>query len=185
MASSIAFTACDDDWSTTPLPPQGNTPTEVLVSLEYAFNNRDIDTLGAALADDFTFHFDPLDVGYDVDGYIIPDSWGRDDFLAACGNMLENAYSIESEIASESIDDPDEGIDEFTAYTILVRFSVKVDAQNGYWAQDVCDFRFVDKNEDGTDNWVISDWWDDFLYRTFESPIHVSLGWILARYYKP
>jgi len=181
----LSFTACDDAGMPAPLSPNGNTPGQVLMSLENAFNDRDIDILGAALTSDFTFHFDPLDVGYDVGGYIMPDSWSRGDFLAACGNMFENAQSIDAEIEFESVDDPDDGIDEFTAYTILVRLYVEEDEQNDYLAQDPCDFRFVDRGADGTDNWVISDWWDDFLYGTLESPVHVSLGWILASYYKP
>jgi hypothetical protein len=178
-----SFTACDDGGTTT--PPLGNTPAQVLISLANAFNDRDIDVLGAALANDFTFHFDPLDVGYEVGDYIMPDSWSRGDFLAACGNMFENAQSIDAEIEFEYVDNPDDGIDEFTAYTILVRLYVEEDAQNNYLAQDPCDFRFVDRGADGTDNWMISDWWDDSLYGTSESPVHVSLGWILASYYEP
>lgn len=150
------FIACDDGGTT----PTGNTPAHVLRSLIYAFNNRDAEMLDRALSDDFTFHFDPSDVGSDMGGYVIPDSWGRDEHLATCGNMFEQAYSIDFSVGYETIGSPDKGADEFDASKVLIRLLVMIDSVNGFLAQGFCNFKLVDENPGGTDNWVITDWWD-------------------------
>ena len=180
VAVLLTFTACDE--KETPLvPPPGNTPAHVLRSLIYAFNNRDVETLDRALADDFTFHFDPNDVGNDMDGYIIPDSWGRDDHLTACGNMFEQAYSIDFDVVYETIGNPDDGADEFDASKVQIRLLIMVDAMNGFLGQGPCNFKLVNESLDGNNNWVISDWWDYTAHHgTFESAAPSSLGSILA-----
>ncbi len=178
IAVLLSFTACDDDGTT---PTLGNTPAQVLRSLIYAFNNGDIETLDGALADDFTFHFDPINVGTVIGDYVIPDSWGREDFITACGNMFTEAYSIDLDVAYESIGGPEDGATEFTARDVYVRLLVMVDSTNGFIGDGFCDFRFVNESADGTGNWVISDWWDYTAARgTYESSVDTSLGLILA-----
>jgi hypothetical protein len=176
----LAFTACDDEGTT---PTAGNTPAHVLRSLIYAFNNRDAEMLDRALSDGFAFHFDPSDIGDEVGGYTIPDSWGRDDHLTACGNMFEQAYSLDFDVGYELVGDPDEGANEFTAYEVQIRLLIMVDPVNGFLAQGFCDFRLIDENPEGTAFWVITDWWDNTaLDGTFELAVEHSFGSILAMY---
>ena len=178
IAVLLSFTACDDEGTT---PTLGNTPAQVLRSLIYAFNSCNIETLDAALADDFTFHFDEDDIGNVIGDYVIPATWDREDFLAACGNMFTEAYSIDLDVAYESIGGPEDGATEFTARDVYVRLLVMVDATNGFRGQGYCDFRFVNEGADGTDDWLITDWWDYTAARgTYESSVDTSLGLILA-----
>jgi hypothetical protein len=180
VAILLSFTACDDAGTT---PISGNTLAQVLRSLIYAFNSRDIDTLGNALANDFTFYFDPNDVGSDVGSYIIPDSWGREDMLAVCENMYDVAYHIDFDVEYETVAGPDDGVGESTANDVQVRLLVMIDATNGYLAQGFCDFRFVNECGDGAASWVITDWWDKTAARgTYESAEVESLGRILASF---
>jgi hypothetical protein len=176
----LAFIGCNEE-GTTPTP--GNTPAYVLRSLIYAFNNRDAEMLDLALSDDFTFHFDPRDVGNDMGGYMIPDSWGRDSHLAACGNMFEQAYSIDFDVVYETIGNPDDGADEFDASKVKIRLLIMVDPLNGFLAEGFCDFKLVNENLGGTDNWVVTDWWDYTAHHgTLGLTRESSLGSILAMY---
>jgi hypothetical protein len=177
----LSFTACDDGGTTTPLPPPGYTPAQVLRSLIYAFNSRDIETLDGALAEDFTFYFDPKDVGTVIGDYTIPPIWGRDEHLTACGNMYDLAFDIDFVISTEFVAEPDEDATEFMAGDVYVQLLVMVDAQSGYIASGSCDFRFANEGADGTDNWVVTDWWDKTAAGgMYESATPASLGNILA-----
>jgi hypothetical protein len=176
----LSFTACDDG-TTTPLPPPGNTPAQVLRSLIYAFNSRDIETLDAALAEDFTFHFDPNDVGKQVGDYTIPESWGKEEFLEAVGNLFLEAYDIQMDINTSNVGTPDEDDTTYSAQDVEVNL---LDATNGFIGDGFCDFAFVNEGANGADDWVISDWWDKTGYGgTFESVGMWSLGKILAWFY--
>jgi hypothetical protein len=176
----LAFTACDDGGTT---PTAGNTPAHVLRSLIYAFNNRDAEMLDRALSDDFTFHFDPYDVGSDIGGYTIPDSWGRDEHLTASGNMFEQAYSIDFNVGYETIGNPDKGADEFDASKVQILLLVMVDPVNGFLGQGPCNFKLVNESLDSTDTWVITDWWDYTAHHgTLGLTEESSLGSILVMY---
>jgi hypothetical protein len=176
FGAMLSFTACDDAGTTT--PPLGNTPAQILEALERAFQERDAELLDGLLDYGFTFHFDPRDVGTEVGDYTIPDSWDEEDFLAVCGNMITEAYSIDISIITSQVDDPDEGITEFTATDVQVRLLVMIDAVSGCLAQGFCDFGFVNDDSAGYDDWTIIDWWD----RTSEGLW--SLGLILVQYYE-
>jgi hypothetical protein len=177
----MSFTACDD--GTTPI--LGNTPAAVLGSIEEAFNSRDIDGLARCLAEDFTFHFDPDDVGTIIGDYTIPATWGREDFLGACGSMFDNAYSIDFDVEYETVAEPDGGITEFTVEDVWVYLLVLVAPQNGFVAQGPCDFRFLNEGANGTEVWIITDWWDKTSpLGTFASPTPKSVGIILANFYQ-
>jgi hypothetical protein len=181
VAILLSFTACDDAGTTT--PPLGNTPAQVLRSLIYAFNSRDIDTLDTALADDFTFYFDPNDVGNIIGDYEIPFSWGREDMLTACGNMYDLAYHIDFDVEYETVTEPDDGATEYVASNVYIDILVMVDSQNGYVASGPCDFGFENSGYAGYDDWVITDWWDrTSSYGTLVSPSPSSLGRILAAF---
>jgi len=178
-ASLLSFTACDDDGSTT--PTLGRTPAQVLEALERAFQDRDAELLGQLLDAGFTFYFDPNDVGTDVGDYTIPAMWGREDMLTACGNMITEAYSIDIKLTSTQIEDPAEGSTEYMAYNVQIHLCVMFDATNGAIAQGFCDFRFVNDDSAGYDDWTIIDWWDKTAVSgTFSVDEPSSLGSVLA-----
>ncbi|MCP4231482.1 MAG: hypothetical protein GY771_15220 [bacterium] len=95
-----------------------DTPEECIYNLEYSFDNTDIGLYEAVLSRDFTFYFNPSDVGRDVDGYIIPDSWSYEEDWAATNNMYNNAYSIDLNLAEERVGNPPFGVTEYTAPNI-------------------------------------------------------------------
>jgi hypothetical protein len=175
----LSFTACDDGG--TP-PILGNTPAAVLGSIEEAFNSRDIDGLAGCLADDFTFHFDPNDIGSQIGDYTIPDTWGKEEFLGAVGKMFDEAYDIQMDINTSNVGTPDDNDIEYFAQDVEVNLLVMVDATNGFLADGVCDFEFVDAGSGAPDNWVLRNWRDrtwptDSGGRTVN---RASVGFILA-----
>lgn len=160
---------------------EGRPPAGTLKALEKSFNARDIDLFKDVLAPEMIFHFDPQDVGDDVGGFIIPETWGYNDIVSAVGNMFDQVYSIDFSVSTADVGDPDEGADEFTAKDVQVRLLVMIDPTNGYLAQGFCAFRFVNAGTGDNDDWVISDWWDyTAVGGVHELPESVSLGIILA-----
>ncbi|UCE26436.1 MAG: hypothetical protein JSW52_08780 [Candidatus Coatesbacteria bacterium] len=179
----LSFTACDNGGSTT--PTFGNTPAQVLEALERAFRDRDAELLDGLLDTDFTFHFDENDIGKDVGGYTIPESWDKENFLAACEKMFDDAYSIDLTVSTENVGEPDDGATAFTAENVPVNLLVMVDATNGYLAAGFCDFVFVNDDSAGYDDWSISDWWDKTAGGgTLSITGYESLGVILANFYE-
>jgi hypothetical protein len=174
-----AITACDDEGTTTPPPPLDlKEPAKTLEAVERAFNESDSDDLGLCLADAFTFYFDEGDVGGGPGDYVIPESWGKEEFLEAVGNMFAEAYSIDMDIDTSKVCTPGEGDTEYLARDVEVKLLVMVDVTNGYLAHGFCDFGFAKDMSGGYDNWRIKDWWD----RTSEGL--ESLGLALAWYYE-
>ncbi len=174
--------ACDDITT-----PDGNTPAYVLELLEESFNRQGISVLDGVLSTDFVFYFDPKDVGKDVGGFIIPLSWNRDDHMTACGNMFEQAYSINFNINTTLVEDPEEGATTFEANDVPIRIVVMVDATNGFLADGFCDFELTNDDSAGYDDWKVSKWYDDTSPRVStglsSTGVPSSLGSILARYY--
>jgi hypothetical protein len=180
VAILLSFTACDDDGSTTPTPPPLDLtePANTLEAVEQAFNDSDSDNLASCLADGFTFYFDKDDIGGGPGGLIIPETWGKEEFLKAVGNMFTEAYSIDLTVVTVNVGDPEDGAIEFTAEDVHINLLVMVDATNAFLANGFCDFRFIKDASGGYDNWRIIDWRD----RTSEGLW--SLGLILAQYYE-
>jgi len=99
--TSLIFTiSCLDEY----VPPRISldSPEDTLRTFVYAFNHFNepdaIKILASTLSDDFHFYFDPKDIGKEKNGYIIPESWNKDEFLSACQNMFNDAYSIHLDI---------------------------------------------------------------------------------------
>ncbi|UCE26437.1 MAG: hypothetical protein JSW52_08785 [Candidatus Coatesbacteria bacterium] len=179
LASLFAFTACEDG-GTTPLPPPSldlTEPAKTLEAVEQAFNEKDLDDLALCIADTFTFHFDEDDIGGGPGDFIIPETWGKEEFLKAVGYMFADAYSIDMDIDTSNVGDPEEGATEFTAENVLIELLVMVDATNGFLARGFCDFGFAKDTSGGYDNWRITDWWD------YISDGPSSIGSILAWFY--
>jgi hypothetical protein len=182
FAAIFSFTACDEEGSTT--PTLGRTPAQVLGALERAFQERDAELLGGLIDTDFTFYFARVDIGTVVDGYEIPPTWGREDMLAACGNMITEAYSIDISIAISQVGDPEEGSTEYVANNVCIDLLVMFDATSGARTTGFCYFGFVNDDSAGYDDWVITDWWDKTaFYGTYGlENEEKSLGTILAMF---
>ena len=181
LAFLLSFTACDETVGTDDgWPPSW--PAGVLGLIENSFNERVINDLEYCLGAEFTFYFDEDDVGKDSGGYTIPESWGRDKFLEVAQKMFDEAYSIQMEINTSNVGTPDDDDVIYSAGDVEVRLLVFVDATNGFLADGVCDFEFVDKGSGAPDNWVIRNWQD----RTWppgsggRNVTPASVGFILA-----
>ncbi len=161
---------------------QGVTPTERIYNVELSFNARDVTLFERQLTDDFTFYFNENDVGNDVNGYIIPESWNRDDISRAVDNLLELAHDVNLQLPEEDVGTPPEGATTYTADNIAVSLLVMVDENNGFIAnKGMLEFTFENTPVSGIDQWSIIEW-KDFTYakKGVES---TSFGDILAAFY--
>jgi hypothetical protein len=177
----LFFNACEDGGTTQPPPP----PYEIISlieSIELSFNTRDIDDLKMCLASDFVFYFDPKDVGDEPGDYIIPETWGKEEFLEAVGNMFAEVYSIDMDIDTSNVGTPGEDDTTYSAENVEVSLLVMIDPVNGCLAHGLCNFRFAKVTSGGYDNWRIEDWWD-YTHVYSESDNRASIGWILAYFY--
>jgi hypothetical protein len=147
--------ACDDT-----ITPQGNTPSYVLELVEESFNRQGISVLDGVLSTDFVFYFNPIDVGDDVEGFTIPESWDRDSHMRACDNMFSQAYSINFSIDTTGIEEPEGGATTFAASDIWIVITVMINSLNGFQAEGPCDFEFVNDTSAGYDDWKVNAWYD-------------------------
>lgn len=142
-------------------PPGLDSPGGVVEYIEDAYTTRDIEDYKECLSSNFTFYFNPLDVGKPVGDYIIEDSWGYDDEISAIENMFDQAYDIDIELVSEQVGDPEPNDDKYTAYNVQITLLVMVDATNGFRANGFVDFEFESYNgEKGEKLWRVLNWWD-------------------------
>jgi hypothetical protein len=165
----------------------GATPAECIYNLELSFNARDISIFEKQLAPDFTFWFSPLDVGHDVNGYIIPSSWGYDHMRRAVWNIIrpydqEGGYDVAMQLPENDVGTPPEGATTYTAENIGISLLVMVDEDNGFIANmGTLEFAFEKANNGSEDYWRITDWRDfTYMKKGVES---ADLGMILATFY--
>jgi hypothetical protein len=164
-----------------PEVPAMTEPKYVLANVEKAFNERDEDLLNECLQADFKFYFDAGDVGRNPPGseYLIPESWSKGEFTAACGNMFDKAYSISLSIPRDKIGKPKEGVTYFDVKKNPLDIVVMVNELSGYQAnQGYCDFGFG-RQADG--KWRMANWYDHTGADYGDSP--ATLGKILALYH--
>ena len=148
--------ACEDS-----VGPGGNSPAYVLELVEESFNRRAVSVLDGVLSDDFIFYFNPNDVGDTIGEFVIPASWGREDHMAACSNMFDLVYSINSIIDTTDVENPEEGATTFDANQVPVQVLVMVDSVNGFATHGFFDFKLVYDDSAGYDDWKVSEWYDD------------------------
>jgi hypothetical protein len=141
-------------------PPGLDTPARVVEAIEVAYNIRDIEDYKVCLSPNFTFYFDRSDVGEDVGGYTIPDSWGYDDEVDAVKNMFGELYSIELSLDSSNIVDPGSSDTVFYADNVQIKLLVMIDSVNGYLAQGFVDFNFESYTSPKGKLWRVKDWSD-------------------------
>jgi hypothetical protein len=139
--------------------PNLTSPTETLREFMNAHNHYQeplaYSYLKQTVNSDFTFYFDPKDISKKTpNGYLIPDHWGRDEFLQVCKNMFDKAYSISFAIAGldEGLGEP-QG-DEFTANDVQINIILYIDQSHGYQAIGQVDWKF---NKDSDNKWRISE----------------------------
>jgi len=175
--------ACKDDTIT----PNGNTPAYVLELVEESFNRQGISVLDGVLSTDFVFYFDPNDVGTNIGDFSIPVSWDRDSHMEACGNMFEHAYSIDFNIVTTGIEDPEEGTTTFVANNVWIDIIVMIDPGFGYGPEGFCDFGFTNDTSAGYDDWKVNAWYDKTAVAgsagLSSNTMSASLGVILAMFY--
>lgn len=160
LVSVLVALSCKDPVSPDPVYFPAS-PEECVYYLEKAFNSRDIVMFKAILTPDFTFWFNPIDVGSDVHGYIIPASWDYDEENRAIGNMYRTAYDISMQLPENDIGTPPEGATEYTASDIGVSLVVMENEENGFIAnRGTLEFTFEKTNNGGEYYWRLTDWKD-------------------------
>ncbi len=141
---------CGDDEVDTPYHYSFKTPTDTLLTFRDAINFRDVDDayyrLEETIHSEFTFHFDPKDVGEEVPGtgYIIPESWNRGEFLKACDSMLLNAYSIDIKFPDldDGLGDPGND-DSYTVEGLRIYCIAMLSSYYGCLAEGTVDIGFI------------------------------------------
>ena len=105
-----------------------------------------IDDLNITLSDYLIFYPEPDDIGKKIpDGYIIPNSWDKNEFLKLTDSMLKNAYSINLSVSGYENGSYNQSN---TSYLCITDFdlSVYVSSSDNYeakgqveWILDLCD----------------------------------------------
>ena len=165
----------------------GATPAECIGNVELSFNDRDISIFEIQLASDFTFSFNPNDVGEEVNGYIIPETWDYNHIKRAVSNLFRpsaegGAYDISLQLPENDVGEPPEGATEYTAPDIQLSLLVMFDANSGLIAnKGTLTFSFMNIPAGETDQWFITGL-EDYTYAS-KGVESASLGEILANFY--
>jgi hypothetical protein len=186
----IAFLAlaCGEEEVTGPQEPDRYMPTSpanVLKNVELAFDNRDINLLTAMLSTEFVFYFDPRDVGRNIGGYIIPESWSYDEFRDAAANLFSRAYSINLTIDVGHVGEPAPGKKSYNAPDVKTSLLVMVDDVSGFLGEGFGDYGFeIYRGKTGREFWRLIKWADHRYRGGDASPANkvASVGIILAYY---
>ncbi|MEE9457416.1 MAG: hypothetical protein V3W11_09740 [bacterium] len=154
----LGTAACSDE-EVTPAergPYDATEPKYVLANVELAFNRGDVNLLSNCLADDFVFYFDVYDTGKKVDGYTIPTSWTREEFLTAAGNLFAETYNILLTNHWRGIRTPARSETSHFADDVALEIVVMLDAINGYTLEDgMCDY---ESTREPAQKWYLYKW---------------------------
>jgi len=175
------FLGCGEEEETPvgPGPYTMNEPKYVLANVEMAFNGYETGLLDKCLADTFLFYFDPNDVGQKANGYVMPGSWARVDFLQAARNMFARAQRISLNNNWRAVGSPDPNETFYVAYAVPLKIVVVVDANKSYVLDDgTCDYEF---EKDADETWHVVNWRDRSRASGCIGPL--TLGRILAKFY--
>ncbi|MGD8717659.1 MAG: hypothetical protein PVH29_02445 [Candidatus Zixiibacteriota bacterium] len=180
----MAFTAgCfDDPPEEVKERPAATSPVKVLTYVCWSFGHRDLSLLEDSLGPAFVFYFDPEDVGQNPPGginYVIPECWRREEFLNAVGNMYDRAYSIDLDIKTDGVGEPNPGAETFVAEEVPISLLLMIDELNGYIADGENCFEFEEyENKNGESCWCLAAWRDDGTHGGL-----VTFGRILTIYH--
>ncbi|MCX7020873.1 MAG: hypothetical protein NTW26_01105 [bacterium] len=157
------------------------TVLETLNKFMDVWNSGDVDAYESLLTDDFTFYFDPRDVGY----HDIPESWGLVDEMTAYNNLFDavGAENVQVQLDLDGVTEPEEGAETYKVenieYDVLV-FDENADPEPiMYLATGLLDMELM--KVDG--EWVIINWWDKASLR-LPGVEECTWGEIKALYYK-
>ncbi|HUT97880.1 MAG TPA: hypothetical protein VM054_02235 [bacterium] len=121
------------------------------------WNDGDMDTYRVLLdEDEFTFYFDPQDVG---GGHDIPPSWGYTEEITAVTNLFNavGAENVDVQLDLSEVTEPEEGVETYKVENIEYEVRVHVEEEDIiYPANAYLDMEFT--KVDG--RWVITEWWD-------------------------
>jgi len=151
------------------------TVLETLNKFMDVWNSGDVDVYESLLTDDFTFYFDPWDVGGDI-----PFSWGFDEEITAFNNLFDavGAENVDVELDLEGVTEPEEGAVTYTVENIPYTLHVTVpDDDIIYLAQAHLNMELTMVD----DEWVITEWWDRVSWRLLGS--ETTWGAIKANFY--
>jgi hypothetical protein len=149
-------------------------PKFVLANAALAFDRPEPQLLEAATGEGFVFRFAPEDVGRELaNGYVIPATWARADFLSAAANLtgVVRYASLKypwDGIGSPGVDDVEYGAE------LTLTFTVAADEARTYRADGTAAFEFRREN---AAKWALTAWRDG-TYE--ESASHPSVGRLLA-----
>lgn len=142
------------------------------------WNDGDVDTYEGLLdEDDFTFYFDPSDVG--GGGGDIPISWGFDEEITAYTNLFDAVGdgNIDVELDFSDVTEPADGVDIYKVEEIP--YSLRVVTEELILLGEAhLDIQL--EKMDG--EWFITDWWDRISWR-LPCGEECSWGAIKAYYY--
>jgi hypothetical protein len=189
LLTAALLLACGDG-GTTPAPtiPTGVSPESCMSAIMISWYAQNYGAFKPYLAHNFTFYFNPHDVGTSVGSYTLPASWTYAQMCDAVFTMLANAYSIDMHIPGSSIGTPGDADNNWRAERIPLTLTVMTDAHNGFRVgAGCCHYSFARYTEDGKYQWYLKGWWD---FTSATAPAAdvpgvepTSLGRILARYY--
>lgn len=189
LAAALALfgLACSDEEEPAPPPKQfePSSPVNVLKNVELSFDRRDANLLSAMLGPGFVFHFDPRDVGRDIGGYIIPESWPYDEFREAAANLFSRAHSINLTIDVGHVGEPAPGKKSYSAPDIETSLLVMVDESSGLLGDGSGDYEFeIYQSKTGGEFWHLTTWADQRYRGGDAAPANevASVGIILAYY---
>jgi hypothetical protein len=154
----LGAAGCGDEEVTSPEPgPYDATePKFVFANVELAFNRGDVNLLSNCLAGDFVFYFDVNDIGQKVNGYTIPTSWTREEFLTAAGNLFAETYNISLTNHWRGIRTPGRSETSHFAGNVALEIVVMLDAINGYTLEEgVCDY---ESTMEPAQKWYLYKW---------------------------
>jgi len=190
LAGALALLAfsCGEEEGVTPQEPdrlEPTSPANVLKDVAIAFNQRDVNLLKAMLGPNFVFYFDPRDVGRDIGGYIIPESWSYDEFREATTNLFSRAHSINLTIDVGHVGEPGAGEKSYSVLDIETSLLVMVDESSGFLGEGFGDYEFeIYQGKTGGKFWRLTKWADKRYHAGDASRANevASVGVILAYY---
>jgi hypothetical protein len=185
VAVLFPFTACDDGGTT---PIFTNTLAGVLGLIEKSFNGRAVIVFGSSLSDDFTFYFNPEELGEQVGDHTIPEFWTRAVFLEAVVDVFDRAYLIEISIDTSGIGEPAGGYSTYTAEGVPVEMFVMIDTVNAFRTVGTFTFEFrAEYNEANGREWAVTAWRDYTIpgYPSGRGAEDISFGALLVYFYRP
>ena len=172
LATVLSLSGCSNSGCTCPgevedIYPARTSPGNVLEKLNLAYVNMDTDAYLDCLAEDFTFHVNPCDIG--DDDWDLPETWNKAVEEAIHRRMFAHAERIRLTLTRESSGydagpDPIDSMDDLWSYTESLDLRVHVPGDFTFFANSDQLFVFaIDEDRAASDEeelWEIVEWYD-------------------------